>query len=443
MGMTGQQIYDNFQNGAGGESLRGLADAMKQLETNFGELGQSVSEAANTIDAGWQGEAGGAASRGAGPLAIGYTEAVPAVGTARELNQAQVNTFNDVKQRVQPVPAVPDKPSGFDNLGESLTLGLADTPVDDYEQGLAEHNAAAQHNVDEMKFYAQSSEHNTSNMPQDFGTTALPDAPNVGITGGRDVAGGGGDFGGTYSGGVAGGATSAASVGGPGGGAVPGGGGPGGGPGGVSGGPGGAIPGGVSGPGAGPGAGGGTGGAGVGGGPGASFGAGPAGYTTSPTGTPGYPATGAPTGGSPGSSPGLFGAAPYGAGGSDDRTRSNRGYGGPAFGATGSGAGGDAGTAAGRGGALGAGGGPTPGAGGRLGVGGVIGDEGVAARGGAGTGAAAGGRGGVPGGMVPPGARGQGDEDAEHESPDYLIEPDPDDAFAGDLPKTAPPVIGD
>jgi hypothetical protein len=131
---------------------------------------------------------------------------------------------------------------------------------------------------------------------------------------------------------------------------------------------------------------------------------------------------------------------PSGGTGDQDSTRRNSGYGGPAFGAT-TGAPGE--SAAGVPGRLGAG----PGAagagatqeGGRLGSGGVIGEEAAAARGAAG---AAGGRGGM-GGAVPPGARGKGDEDSEHETPDYLVDPDPDDTFAGDLPRTAPPVIGE
>jgi hypothetical protein len=37
---------------------------------------------------------------------------------------------------------------------------------------------------------------------------------------------------------------------------------------------------------------------------------------------------------------------------------------------------------------------------------------------------------------------GQGDEDAEHQRPSYLLEPDPEDALIGELPSVAPPVIG-
>lgn len=55
------------------------------------------------------------------------------------------------------------------------------------------------------------------------------------------------------------------------------------------------------------------------------------------------------------------------------------------------------------------------------------------------------GRGGANGGMGAHGAGrgGHGEEDIEHQRPEYLIENDPDAAFIGELPKTVPPVIGE
>jgi hypothetical protein len=40
------------------------------------------------------------------------------------------------------------------------------------------------------------------------------------------------------------------------------------------------------------------------------------------------------------------------------------------------------------------------------------------------------------------GRRGEGDEDGEHQRPDFLIEPDPDALFGTDQ-RTTPPVIGE
>jgi hypothetical protein len=45
-------------------------------------------------------------------------------------------------------------------------------------------------------------------------------------------------------------------------------------------------------------------------------------------------------------------------------------------------------------------------------------------------------------GMPGAGKQGKREDDAEHRRPEYLIEPDPENALIGELPKTAPPVIG-
>ncbi|WP_018680164.1 hypothetical protein [Actinokineospora enzanensis] len=57
-----------------------------------------------------------------------------------------------------------------------------------------------------------------------------------------------------------------------------------------------------------------------------------------------------------------------------------------------------------------------------------------------GRGGRAGGQGGMLGAGM--GGRGEGDEDTEHTTAAYLREEDPDEALVGELPNTAPPVIG-
>ncbi|HEV7950155.1 MAG TPA: hypothetical protein VGP24_10340, partial [Glaciihabitans sp.] len=71
------------------------------------------------------------------------------------------------------------------------------------------------------------------------------------------------------------------------------------------------------------------------------------------------------------------------------------------------------------------------GAGSRVGGGGSAG--GAGRPGGAGMGA---------GGGMGRGGNGEGAEDSEHKTADYLLERDPDDALVGELPKATPPVIG-
>ncbi|MEV8442865.1 hypothetical protein AB0425_36265 [Actinosynnema sp. NPDC051121] len=156
---------------------------------------------------------------------------------------------------------------------------------------------------------------------------------------------------------------------------------------------------------------------------------------------------------------GVPGPGRVGSGGGDGPDRGAGSGGGAGFGGA---AGFGGGTGSGRG--AGTGGGAKPGAGfGGLGgargqVGGVPGSEsrggpGSAVRGLGGAGGTHGegvGRGGRPagagpgvaGGPVGGPAAGRGEEDVEHQSPSYLLEPDPEALF-GNGEATAPPVIGD
>ncbi|MCU1680106.1 MAG: hypothetical protein JWQ81_845 [Amycolatopsis sp.] len=146
--------------------------------------------------------------------------------------------------------------------------------------------------------------------------------------------------------------------------------------------------------------------------------------------------------------PGGFGPGGSSSGGSSDSS----GFGGAgSFGGAG-GFGGGSGSGSGSGFGPGGGSSGASGVGGRgsLGAGSAAGAaadaEGAGARG-AGAGAA-GGAAGKPGaagassGARPPGGKGEGSEDAEHQRPSYLVEADPDSIFGSDE-RTAPPVIGE
>ncbi|MCX2733435.1 PPE domain-containing protein [Saccharopolyspora sp. NFXS83] len=158
------------------------------------------------------------------------------------------------------------------------------------------------------------------------------------------------------------------------------------------------------------------------GGPGSGLG----GVPTTPSGS-GSQWAGQPGGPGSGGLPGVGGPGAGGAGGGAGAGAGLGGMaGGLAGGAGGAGAGG-----------LGRGAGGV-GAGGRAGIGGA---GAGAAGGGAGARGAGAGRGGMGGGMGGAGQRGQQGEDAEHERPSWLEEHD--DIWMNDMPKTAPPVLGE
>ncbi len=341
------------------------------------------------MESAWQGEASGAARRGAGPVAAEYSEASMHLYDAQDLTTRQTGSFERGRNAVVPVPPEPDAVQPWVSASpEGAT----------YQHRQGQHNAAAQQNVDVMTGYGNASDHNTVNLPSRYGELMDDQAGfSVGSTGG------GTDSGGTDPGG-SGPAGDTGASGGPGS-SGPGSGGPGpvGGSHGPVGGPGGATPP----PGTPPAPGNGT--------------TTPGGYTPVPGGglTP-----------IPGIEPGQLRPAPSGGG-------FVTGVGFP-------------GAASGGGASGGYGGGPRGGAGGPVAGGPLRGGpaagaepHGQNARPTPVTGAAPG-RAGAPGmgGMPMGGGRGRGDEDTERKTPTYLEGGDPEDLYGSEL-LTAPPVIGD
>ncbi|SDD44870.1 hypothetical protein [Actinokineospora iranica] len=402
MGLTGQQIYDNFANARGTERLSQAARMVEEVKVEYAERAQAVRDLTNAMEAVWQGDSAGAARRGAGPLAVEHELAGQDLGTVKDLTSRQVDSFNNAKNSVQPIPQQPQEPGIWDNV--TSFGGASDT----YENQVREFNAANDHNVSVMQGYSDASAHNTGGMPSAYGTLATDMAgissvePAPTDRGGDDSPVRGRT---TGSPGFTGG-----DGGGPGGGhqPPPGGGQPGGGGGGSL------PPGGVA--------------------PTPGTGTSPSGLGQGNQGAPGL-GGGYHQGGQAGQNPGQ-----------------NQGFGqgfgagfGPGFGPVGGGGGAGGVGAGGRG----TPGGGVPGAGahgeqgrpvgGRTGAGPVAGA--AAADAAAGRGGAGGrGAGGAPMGGGG-GGRGQGGEDEEHASPSFLQEHDPDSVFGTDE-ITAPPVIG-
>lgn len=416
-GMSGAEIYHNFRGGTGdnGAGLYGAAFRVEALIANYGERTKSITALTTKMESAWQGDAGGAARRGAGPLAVEHGLAADSMTTANDTLHSQFDAFQTARRTVTEVPPTPDKPSAWDNL---TSLGGAGR---DYESQMTQVSAANDQNVAVMTAYEGVSETNASRMPTTYGRIT-DDYAAVGVerpppptpppayvpppTTGRYPTGstpGTGSNSGTDQGG----------------------------------------PSGTYNP------------------------TNPQNNTQNPNNqftnpnefrpppsTVEPPRTPLPPGQNPGQNPnhpGMPGMVPgpFGPNGGGDGTgrSTGRGFGpggGRGFGPGGSGMGGPGGGGPGGSGAGG------PGAAGRGGMGSGFGPggaaaagEGSAARGGGfGPAGAAGGRGGMGGGMGAGGRRGEGEDDAEHERPSFLVEPDPHDTFGTDE-VTAPPVIGE
>jgi hypothetical protein len=384
--LTGEQIYRNFQDGAGTDGLLGSAAILNEIRAEYDDIASEVYALRGEMESAWQGEASGAARRGAGPVAAEYSEAAMHLYDAQDLTTRQTGSFERGRNAVVPVPPEPDAVQPWVSASpEGAT----------YQNRLGHHNAAAQQNVDVMSGYGNASDHNTVNLPDRYGELIDDQAGfSVGPTGGGTDTTGTDASGDTGRGSDAGGGT----PGGPGPGPVAGGHGP-------AGGPGAATPP----PGAPPAPGNGT--------------TTPGGYTPIPGGGPGV---------LPGIEPGQVRPAP-----STGGLVPGVGVGFPGA-ASGGGAPGGSG-----GGPRGSAGGPVAGGPLRGGPGAGAEPHGQNARPTSATGAAPG-RAGTPGmgGMPLGGGRSRGDEDTERKTPAYLEGGDPEDLYGSEL-LTAPPVIGD
>jgi hypothetical protein len=410
-GMNGTQIYHNFRGGTG-DDARGLIGASAQvvlLTSRYKDRTDSITKLTTKMESAWQGDAAGAAQRGAGPLAVEHGLAQEGMTTAHTTLYNQARAFVAAKDSVTEVPPTPDKPGVWDNVTSFGGAGR------NYETQMTQVTNANDNNVAVMEQYETTTSSNVSAMPTTYGRIT-DDYAAVGVDkptppppsqpynppvfpAGRTP---GGQTGGTGTGpSGTGGSTT--------------------------------PPGGTRTP------------------PGGGNQTSPGGGTQTnpsnnrpPVRLP--PRTPVPSGQNPGQGgnpalPGMLPPPGFGPGGGPGGMRPGGGSG--SFGPRGSGGFGPGGSG-GPGSTGGPGAGRGPGAGGfGPGAGGAAAAENAAARGGMGAGA--GGRGGF-GGMGGMGGahgnKGQGENDAEHERPSFLVEPDPHETFGSDE-VTAPPVIGE
>jgi hypothetical protein len=421
-GMSGEQIYHNFHGGTGddGKGMYAAAIQIEVVKANYNTRTTSITDLTTKMESAWQGNAGGAAQRGAGPLAVEHGLAQPSMDTAGTTLTSQVNAFSAAKAQVSKIPPTPEEPGVWDNLTSFGGAGR------NYENQMTQVNGANDHNVAVMEDYESTTSSNASAMPTTYGritddysavgierpTPPPPPGPGPYVPPGTGTPGRSGN--------------------------------------GSTGSSGSSLPGGSSNPGrTNPSGTGGGGGSGSGGGSGGGGGGG----TTNPSNNRppivqppgGLPGNRPPGGGNqPPGNPALPGMLPTGFGPSGGGGGGGGGGYGPRGGGSGFGPTGGGGSGSGSGGGPGSGG-RGPGAGGfGPGAGGAAAAAEGAGRGGLG-GPGAGGRGGMGGGMggMGGGGRGQGgEEDSEHERPSFLVEPDPHETFGTDE-VTAPPVIGE
>ena len=164
-GMNGSEIYHNFRGGTGdnGAGLYESAFKVELLIKRYHERTDSITKLTTQMEGAWEGDAGGAARRGAGPLAVEHGLAKDSMMTAQTTLHSQFDAFQAAQTMVTEVPPTPDKPGVWDNI---TSLGGASR---DYETQMTAVNEANDHNVAVMEQYESASESNASRMPTTYG----------------------------------------------------------------------------------------------------------------------------------------------------------------------------------------------------------------------------------------------------------------------------------
>ena len=117
-GMNGSEIYHNFRGGTGDDAA-GLVVAGAKVMTvtkRYEDRTKSITMLTTKMESAWEGDAAGAAQRGAGPLAVEHGLAQPNMVVAHKTLNNQVTAFNAAKAQVTEVPPTPDKPGLWDNV---------------------------------------------------------------------------------------------------------------------------------------------------------------------------------------------------------------------------------------------------------------------------------------------------------------------------------------
>ncbi|WP_370947192.1 hypothetical protein AB5J62_06455 [Amycolatopsis sp. cg5] len=187
--MSAQQIYENFVNSEGPARLMAASDHLEQIEREYTQRVQQITDLAASMEEGWTGDSAGAAQRGAGPLAVAHDGASQEMATGKDLLRNQTDSFFQVKNTVGPVPSPPEEPSTFEKI---ITLGSAGS---DYEKALNKTRAAEQRNIQAMEEWTTASGYNGSMMPSEY-PKVDPNALNISQAepakpGGVDYPGGG------------------------------------------------------------------------------------------------------------------------------------------------------------------------------------------------------------------------------------------------------------
>ncbi|MFC4854985.1 hypothetical protein [Actinophytocola glycyrrhizae] len=162
--VTAGDIHRWLTEGPGADSLDLAQDATRHEMERENQRADQIVSLSNSIQAGWQGEAGGRAYSAASPLAEHALKGADQLRMSQDLLSRQSGSFTDAANRVEPVPENPpenplDDAFPFDN---------------DIDKETRDYQSAAQNNFAVFREYDGASSYNETNMPSEYGTTNRP-----------------------------------------------------------------------------------------------------------------------------------------------------------------------------------------------------------------------------------------------------------------------------
>ena len=170
--MDGKQIYDNFRQGDT-SGLRGVADQVATLSSSYLDRAQGIKALQDRMNQAWTGNAADAANAGAGPLAQAFRQTAEPLDTTKASVDMQAETFEASNHAVVEVPPKPDKPSPWSiGLKSAIPIAgpfMAADDVKSYQDGMKAYNAANERNVRVMDQYSNATTSTQSALPTDYG----------------------------------------------------------------------------------------------------------------------------------------------------------------------------------------------------------------------------------------------------------------------------------
>lgn len=172
MRVDGKQIYENFTQGDT-RNLRSAADRIAELSDAYVERGMGIKSLQSRMASSWTGSAADAANAGAGPLEQAFKETADPLFTTKASVTMQADSFDDSGQTVVPVPPKPDKPNPWTTgLKGAIPIAgpfMVNNDIKNYQEGVAKHEAANQNNVRVMDQYDSVTSSTSSSLPTDYG----------------------------------------------------------------------------------------------------------------------------------------------------------------------------------------------------------------------------------------------------------------------------------